>query len=89
MAAGQRTPGTLHLVLPRRAQDQAPAIIRRLEEALKITPTVTIGESERIVIECGEQVFEFSPTRTLQEIDEFAQNCLRKLEVKKQCAAWS
>ncbi len=80
---------TLHLVLPNGAQSQVPAIIRRVEESLKITPTVSIGNSKNIVIESGEQVFEFSPTRTIDELNDLAKSCLRRLEVKKQCAVWS
>lgn len=89
LAAAPRTPTALNLVLPRRAQAHIPAITRRIEEALKITPTISIGNSDCVVIECGDQIFEFAPTRTLQETDELAKSCLRRLEVKKQCAAWS
>lgn len=89
LAAAPPATATMHLVLPPNAQSQAPSIIRRVEEALRITPTITIGESDHIVIECGEQVFEFSATRTIEEIDDLAKNCLHRLEVKKQCAAWS
>jgi len=89
LSAAPRAPATLKLVLPRRAQEQIPAIAQRIEEMLKITPTISIGDSDRVVIECGDQIVEFSPTRVLQETDELARSSIRRLEVKKQCAAWS
>lgn len=89
LAAAPRAPTALNLVLPRRAQEQTPAIIRRIEEILNVTPTVSVSDSDCVVIECGDQIFEFAPARTLQETDELAKNCIRRLEVKKQCAAWS
>lgn len=79
----------LKLVLPRRAEANIPFITRRVEEVLKITPAISIGESDCVVIECGDQIFEFSPARTLKETDELAKSSIRRLEVKKQCAAWS
>lgn len=89
LAAAPPDVTTMQLVLPPNAQSQAAAITRRVEEALRITPSITIGEGEHIVIVCGEQVFEFSPSRTIDEIDDLAKNCLKRLEVKKQCATWS
>jgi hypothetical protein len=82
-------PAALNLVVPRRAQEQIPAITRLVEEKLKITPTISIGDSDCVVIECGDQIVEFSPTRVLQETDELAKNSIRRLEVKKQSVAWS
>lgn len=87
LSAAPRAPAALNLVLPRHVQAQTATIIRRIEEALQITPTVSIGDSDCIIIECGDQVFEFAPSRTMQETDELAKNCLRRLEVKKQYTA--
>lgn len=89
LAAAPQAPASLNLVLPRRAQAQVPAITRRIEEALRVTPTISIGDGEGVVIECGDQIVEFSPTRILRETDELAKNSVRRLEVKKQCAAWT
>jgi hypothetical protein len=89
LSAAPSAPASLNLVLPRRAQDQIPAITRLVEEKLKVTPTVSISDNDCVVIECGDQIVEFSPTRVLQETDELAKNSIRRLEVKKQCAAWS
>lgn len=89
LASKPAVPATLNLVLPRRAESDIPSIVRRVEETLAITPTISIGDSDCVVIECGDQIFEFSPTRTLQETDELAKSSLRRLEIKKQCVAWS
>jgi len=89
LTTSPRSVGAVHIVLPRHAQSQAAAIIRRLEESLGINPSVAIGESDHVVIECGDQVFEFSPTAALQELDLLAQHCMKRLEVKKQCNTWS
>lgn len=89
LAATPHVSSALNLVLPRRAQEQAPAIIRRVEETLKITPTVSFGDSDGVVIEYGDQIAEFSPNRTLGETDALAKECVRRLEVKKQMAMWS
>jgi len=89
LAAAPQAPASLNLVLPRRAQAQIPAITRRIEEALRVTPTISVGDGDGIVIECGDQIVEFSPTRILRETDELTRNSVRRLEVKKQCYAWS
>jgi hypothetical protein len=89
LAATPQAPSTLHLVLPRRTQAQVPAIIRRVEETLQVTPTITMGNSDCVIIECGDQIFEFSPTRMSQETDDLAKNCIRRMEIKKQYAEWS
>ena len=89
LAAIPREPAALNLVLPRRAQEQIPVITRRIEETLKIAPTISVGDSDCVVIECGDQILEFSPSRVLQETDDLAKSSIRRLEVKKQCAAWS
>ncbi len=75
--------------LPIYAQSQADVVRHRVEEALNVTPTVLFGAGENIVIECGEQVYEFSPSRTMADLQTLAENCFQRLEVKKQCAQWS
>jgi len=84
-----RTTNDILIHLPIYAQSQADIVRRRVEETLKITPTVLFGSSENIVIQCGDQVYEFSPTRTMVDLQTLAQNCFQRLEVKKRCAQWS
>ena len=42
-----------------------------------------------MVIQSGEQVYEFSPERTMVEMNELVHRCFQRLEVKKKCAEWS
>lgn len=79
------TSGDLHVVLPRHIQQQTTSIIRRFEQALGVTPTVSFGDSDHVIIESGVHLFEFSSARISQEMDALTQHCLRQLDIRKQC----
>jgi hypothetical protein len=89
VSAAPRTSSDINIVLPRRAQVHSATVSQRVVETMGVTPSISVGDGENVVIECGDQIFEFSPSRTLEETDDLAKNCLRRLEVKKQYAAWA
>jgi len=87
--AGPRLDDELHLVLPRKAQDQIETLKRSIERVTGIAPVVSVGESENVVIQSGDQIYEFCPERTLEEMNALVNSCFQRLEVKKQCQRWS
>ena len=42
-----------------------------------------------MTIESGDQIYEFSPERTLEEFDALAHRCFQHLQVHQQCLQWS
>ena len=87
--AGPIVSTELEIILPRHAENQIEAMKRRIEQVAGLVPVISIGEGDNVVIQSGEQVYEFSPERTKVEMNELVHNCFQRLEVKRQCAQWS
>jgi hypothetical protein len=89
LASSPRGTKNLQIILPSHAGAQSEAIKRRVTEAIGIEPSVSLGESNSVVIQSGEQVFEFSPQRAMADLSNLAQQCFHRLEVKKETANWT
>ena len=89
LASSHRTSGDLHMIVPHHAQEQVEKLKLRLEQCSGVTSTVSIGDSDNVVIQSGDQVYEFCPERTMEEMRELVHRCFQSLEVRKQCANWS
>lgn len=89
LASSPRGIKNLQIILPRRAATQSEAIKRRVKEAMDIEPSVSFGETDKVTIQAGDQVFEFSPQNTMADLSNLAQQCFNRLEVKKEAANWS
>jgi hypothetical protein len=88
LSAGPRLGEELHLVIPQHAQEQRETLKRHVEKATGIAPVVSVGEGQNIVIQSGDHIYEFSPERTLDEMNGLVNHCFQRLEVKKQCDQW-
>jgi len=75
----------LHIILPKSAQHNIEAIKQRLQQATGVAPICTVGDTDSVIIQSGEQIYEFSSKNTALEMSELASNCLQNLQVKKQC----
>ena len=75
----------LHVTLPRSAQHNVEAIRQRLQQATGVAPTCTVGDTDSVIIQSGEQIYEFSSETTALELSEMTSRCLQSLQVKKQC----
>ena len=89
LAGATREVSQLQIILPRAAAAQAGAIQRRVTEALGTGAAISVGETDSMIIQSGDQVFEFSPKRTFVELCNLAQQCFQRLEVKKLTTVWS
>lgn len=88
LSAGPRLGDELHLVIPHHAQDQSESLKRYVAKATGIAPVVSVGEGQNIVIQSGDHIYEFSPERTLEEMNGLVNQCFSRLEVRKQCDQW-
>ena len=79
----------LQIILPRHAAPHIETITRRLQQATGVAPNCIVGETDNVIIQSGEQIYEFSPTNTYGEMCELTSRCIGKLELRKQCEEWS
>jgi len=89
LASGPSTSGELHVIVPHHAQNQIEKLKQRLEQCSGVPSMISVGESDNVIIQNGDQVYEFSPERTMHEMGELAHRCFQSLQVRKQCANWS
>jgi len=88
LSAGPRLGEELHLVIPHHAQEQRESLRRHVEKVTGIVPVVSVGEGQNIIIQSGDHIYEFSPERTMDEMNGLVNHCFHRLEVKKQCDQW-
>lgn len=79
----------LHIIVPQHAKAQIDMLKRRVDQLVDVKVSISAGEGNGLTIESGEQVFEFSPDRTLIEFDALAHRCFQRLQVHEQCVQWS
>lgn len=78
-----------HIIVPKHAKAQLDVLKRRLDQLGDIKVNISVGEGSQLTIESGEQIFEFSPERTLDEFNALAHRCFQQLQVHQQCVQWS
>lgn len=87
--SGPRVAEELQIILPKRAQHNIEAIKRRLEQSTGVVANCIVGETDNVIIQSGEQIYEFAPTNTYDELGELTDRCIGRLDLRKQCEEWS
>lgn len=89
LAAGHKVGDSLQIILPKHALTQVEQIKRRVQSALGLDASISVGDGDNVTIQSGDQVYEFSPDRSKGELNELAHRCFQRLEVRKQNTQWS
>ena len=79
----------LSVILPGHAHSEIDVVRQHLQDKTGLMPTVSVGETDNLVIQLNDQGYEFVPERTIGELNELVCQCFQKLAVRKQCEAWN
>jgi vacuolar-type H+-ATPase subunit H len=79
----------LSVILPKFSGSQVAAVLQCVQDKTGLTPVVSVGNTNNVVIQLNDQGYEFAPERMVGELNELASRCFQKLAVRKQCADWS